>query len=173
MLSAIVAIDNNNGIGKDNDLLYSHKLDMKRFVEKTKGKTVIMGYKTWLSLKKPFLPGRRNVVLFDAEGPDDIPNIFYNALIQVDDIEKLTWATPLHFIENIKTYRDSEEEFIIMGGANVYDRFYPYLDKLYLTIFDRSEEADKFFPKINWARWDIYFSDYPEEDVLFLDMTRK
>lgn len=173
MLSAIVAIDNNNGIGKDNDLLYSHKLDMKRFVEKTKGKTVIMGYKTWLSLKKPFLPGRRNVVLFDAEGPDDIPDIFYNALIQVDDIEKLTWATPLHFIENIRTYRDSEEEFIIMGGANIYDRFYPYLDKLYLTIFDRSEEADKFFPKINWNRWDIYFSDYPEEDVLFLDMTRK
>lgn len=173
MLSAIVAIDNNNGIGKDNDLLYSHKLDMKRFVEKTKGKTVIMGYKTWLSLKRPFLPGRRNVVLFDAEGPDDIPDIFYNALIQVDDIEKLTWATPLHFIENIRAYRDSEEEFIIMGGANVYDRFYPYLDKLYLTIFDRSEEADKFFPKINWNRWDIYFSDYPEEDVLFLDMTRK
>ena len=60
-----------------------------------------------------------------------------------------------------------------MGGANIYDRFYPYLDKLYLTIFDRSEEADKFFPKINWNRWDIYFSDYPEEDVLFLDMTRK
>lgn len=173
MLSAIVAIDNNNGIGKDNDLLYSHKLDMKRFVEKTKGKTVIMGYKTWLSLKKPFLSGRRNVVLFDAEGPDDIPDIFYNALIQVDDIEKLTWATPLHFIENIRAYRDSEEEFIIMGGANIYDRFYPYLDKLYLTIFDRSEEADKFFPKINWNRWDIYFSDYPEEDVLFLDMTRK
>ena len=173
MLSAIVAIDNNNGIGKDNDLLYSHKLDMKRFVEKTKDKTVIMGYKTWLSLKKPFLPGRRNVVLFDAEGPDDIPDIFYNALIQVDDIEKLTWATPLHFIENIRAYRDSEEEFIIMGGANIYDRFYPYLDKLYLTIFDRSEEADKFFPKINWNRWDIYFSDYPEEDVLFLDMTRK
>lgn len=173
MLSAIVAIDNNNGIGKDNDLLYSHKLDMKRFVEKTKGKTVIMGYKTWLSLKKPFLPGRRNVVLFDAEGPDDIPDIFYNALIQVDDIEKLTWATPLHFIENIRAYRDSEEEFIIMGGANIYDRFYPYLDKLYLTIFNRSEEADKFFPKINWNRWDIYFSDYPEEDVLFLDMTRK
>lgn len=173
MLSAIVAIDNNNGIGKNNDLLYSHKLDMKRFVEKTKGKTVIMGYKTWLSLKKPFLPGRRNVVLFDADGPDDIPDIFYNALIQVDDIEKLTWATPLHFIENIRVYRDSEEEFIIMGGANVYDRFYPYLDKLYLTIFDRSEEADKFFPKINWNRWDIYFSDYPEEDVLFLDMTRK
>lgn len=173
MLSAIVAIDNNNGIGKDNDLLYSHKLDMKRFVEKTKGKTVIMGYKTWLSLKKPFLPGRRNVILFDAEGPDDIPDIFYNALIQVDDIEKLTWATPLHFIENIRAYRDSKEEFIIMGGANIYDRFYPYLDKLYLTIFDRSEEADKFFPKINWNRWDIYFSDYPEEDVLFLDMTRK
>ena len=173
MLSAIVAIDNNNGIGNDNDLLYSHKLDMKRFVEKTKGKTVIMGYKTWLSLKKPFLPGRRNVVLLDAEGPDDIPDIFYNTLIQVDDVKKLTWATPLHFIENIRAYRDSEEEFIIMGGANVYDRFYPYLDKLYLTIFDRSEEADKFFPKINWNRWDIYFSDYPEEDVLFLDMTRK
>lgn len=173
MLSAIVAIDNNNGIGKDNDLLYSHKLDMKRFVEKTKGKTVVMGYKTWLSLKKPFLPGRRNVVLLNAEKPDDIPDIFYNALIQVDDIEKLTWSTPLRFIENIKAYRDSEEEFIIIGGANIYDKFYPFLDKLYLTIFNRSEEADRFFPKINWDRWDIYFSDYPEEDVLFLDMTRK
>lgn len=173
MLSAIVAIDNNNGIGKDNDLLYSHKLDMKRFVEKTKGKTVVMGYKTWLSLRKPFLPGRKNVVLFDADGPEDIPDIFYNALVQVDDIEKLAWSTPLHFIENIKTYRDSEEEFIIIGGARIYDIFYPFLDRLYLTIFDRNEEADRFFPKINWKRWDIYFSEQLEEDMLFLDMERK
>ena len=173
MLSAIVAIDNNNGIGKDNDLLYSHKLDMKRFVEKTKGKTVIMGYKTWVSLKKPFLPGRKNVVLLDAEGPEDIPDIFCDALIEVDDIEKLAWSIPLHFIENIKEYRDSEEEFIIIGGANIYDRFYPFLDRLYLTIFDRAEEADKFFPKINWKRWDIYFSEQPEEGMLFLDMERK
>ena len=173
MLSAIVAIDNNNGIGKDNNLLYSHELDMKRFVEKTKGKTVIMGYKTWLSLKKPFLPGRKNVVLFDVEGPENIPDIFYNTLIQVDDIEKLAWSTPLHFIENIKTYRDSEEEFIIIGGARIYDMFYPFLDRLYLTIFDRNEEADRFFPKINWKRWDIYFSEQPEEGMLFLDMKRK
>jgi len=104
MLSAIVAIDNNNGIGKDNDLLYSNKLDMKRFVEKTKGKTVVMGYKTWISLKKPFLSGRKNVVLLNVEGSEDIPDIFYDALVDVDDIEKLAWTTPLRFIENIKDY---------------------------------------------------------------------
>ena len=94
-------------------------------------------------------------------------------MVQVDDIEKLAWSTPLHFIENIKTYRDSEEEFIIIGGARIYDMFYPFLDRLYLTIFDRNEEADRFFPKINWKRWDIYFSEQPEEGMLFLDMERK
>ena len=173
MLSAIVAIDNNNGIGKDNDLLYSHKLDMKRFIEKTKGKTVVMGYKTWVSLKKPFLPNRRNIVLFNAEAPSDIPDDFYKALIEVDDKSILAWATTEDFIGKIREYRESEDEYIVMGGAAIYDKFYPYLDKLYITIFDRSEEADRFFPKINWDRWDINYSDYPEEDVLFLDMTRK
>ena len=62
-LSIIVAIAKNNGIGKDNQLLYWLPNDLKRFKALTTGHTVIMGRKTFDSLPKGALPNRRNIVL--------------------------------------------------------------------------------------------------------------
>ena len=59
----IVAIGENNEIGKDNDLLWRISADMKRFKAITTGNTIVMGRKTFNSLPKGALPNRRNIVL--------------------------------------------------------------------------------------------------------------
>ena len=62
-ISIIVAIDEQNGIGKDNQLLCRLPNDMKRFKQLTTGHTIIMGKKTFDSLPKGALPNRKNIVI--------------------------------------------------------------------------------------------------------------
>ncbi len=68
MISIIVAVSEDWGIGKDNELLWHIPEDLKRFKSLTLGKTVIMGKKTWESLPRKPLPGRKNIVLTDIPG---------------------------------------------------------------------------------------------------------
>ena len=63
MISIIVAINKNNGIGYKNELLYWLPNDLKRFKTLTTGHTIIMGRKTFESLPKGALPNRR-ILLF-------------------------------------------------------------------------------------------------------------
>lgn len=144
MITLIAAIGKNNELGKNNDLIWKIKEDLKFFKDITLNHTVIMGYNTYKSIGKP-LPNRRNVVLTSHEIKDDV--ITYN------NINAL--------IENeIK----SEEVFII-GGYSMYKYFYEFADKMYLTIINGESDADTFFPKINESDWDmnIIFEDNENE----------
>ena len=68
-MKIIVAISENNAIGKAGDLLCHLPNDLKHFKELTTGATVVMGKKTFFSLPRRPLPNRRNIVLTrDAEG---------------------------------------------------------------------------------------------------------
>ena len=62
MLSTIVAIANNNVIGKDNKLIWHLPEDLKRFKQITTGKNIIMGRKTFESLGR-VLPNRKHIIL--------------------------------------------------------------------------------------------------------------
>src|SRR5882724_6449906 len=62
MIIGIVAVDRNGAIGKGGKLPWHYSADMKFFKETTTGNACVMGYKTWLTLKKP-LPNRLNIVL--------------------------------------------------------------------------------------------------------------
>ena len=68
MISIIVAVSENLGIGRNNELLWHISEDLKRFKKLTFGKTVIMGKKTWESLPRRPLQGRKNIVLTDIPG---------------------------------------------------------------------------------------------------------
>ena len=70
MISIIVAVSEDWGIGKDNELLWHISEDLKRFKRLTFGNTVVMGKKTWESLPRRPLPGRKNIVLTD--NPNEI-----------------------------------------------------------------------------------------------------
>src|SRR5437764_13268289 len=63
----IVAVDRDGAIGKRGRLPWHYSADLKFFKEQTTGNACVMGYKTWLTLRKP-LPNRLNVVLTRREG---------------------------------------------------------------------------------------------------------
>lgn len=134
IISAIVAIDLHNGIGKDGKLLFRLPSDMRWFRRNTLGKPVIMGRKTFESLGK-FLDQRRNIVvsrnpLFVAEGCEVVTSAM-DALIRV-----------LNF-----------PEAMIIGGESIYREFLPAIKKLYLTLVYAELEADAFFPRIDFTKW--------------------
>jgi dihydrofolate reductase len=131
----IVAIANNNAIGKDNKLLCHLPGDLKHFKEITSGHTVIMGRNTFFSLPKGALPNRRNIVL----SPDD---------------EQFPGCETAHSIDEALVKCSNEEKVFFIGGAMIYHQTYPLVDKMYLTMVHADFEADTFFPEIDYNLWD-------------------
>lgn len=135
-ISIIVALGENNEIGKDNKLLWDLSDDLKRFKALTTGHKVIMGRNTFLSLPKGALPNRTNIVISDVPG------------------EQFESCTMVNSIEEALTICDKNEEAFIIGGGMVYKQFLPHATKLYLTRIDGNYEADTFFPNINYDEWE-------------------
>lgn len=80
MLTVILAIARDGAIGHNGDLLWHLKADLRHFKELTMGHPVIMGRKTWESLPKGALPGRRNMVItrngaYQAPGAEIFPSL--------------------------------------------------------------------------------------------------
>lgn len=133
ILSIIVVVDENRGIGKDNKLLVSLPMDLKRFKKLTMGHTIIMGRKTFesiLSYAKGPLPGRTNIVV-----TSDL-NLKHEGFIFVDSLN--------YAIEKAKEIE--KKEIFIIGGASIYDQAIDLADRLYLTLVKSSFNADTFFP---------------------------
>lgn len=137
MISIIVAISDDYGIGKNNDLLWHIPEDLKRFKRITTGKTVIMGKKTWESLPKRPLPNRRNIVITDVAG------------------ETFPGGEPAYSINEAVSKCSREEEAFIIGGGSVYRQFMPLADRLYITHVHRNAPADIFFPAIEPDQWSV------------------
>ena len=136
-ISIIVAVAENNAIGKDNKLLWHISGDLKRFKQLTGGNTVVMGKKTFESLPSRPLPNRTNIVITDIPG------------------EKIEECIMAYSIEDaISKFDDGKENFII-GGGSVYRQFLPVADKLYLTKVHKCFDADCFFPEINLNEWKL------------------
>lgn len=133
-LSIIVAIASNGGIGKNNELLWHLKADLKHFKAITTGHTILMGRKTFESIGRP-LPNRRNIVISSQ-------NAF-----AIDGVEVF------HSLEEALEAVKSEEEVFIIGGGEIYRQTMPLASKLYLTVVEREYEADTFFPEIDYSQW--------------------
>lgn len=148
MISMIVTVDRDWGIGRENDMLAHIQPDLKYFRETTTGHPVIMGYNTYLSLPEQSrpLPNRENIILtsrdLDIEGVQTVHSL--------DDMLKL-----------IKE-KYSDQEVFIIGGASVYEQMLPYADKLYLThIFRKFDDVEAYFPLIGdeWRLDDLILSE--------------
>ena len=147
MISIIVAIAENNAIGKNNDLLWHIPEDMKRFKRLTTGHTIVMGKRTWESLPNRPLPNRRSIVITDVPG------------------EKIEGCEMAYSIEQAMMLCDPGEASFIIGGASVYRQFLPLAERLYLTRVHRSFEGDVFFPEIRYDQWkEISREDFPPDE---------
>lgn len=116
-VNMIVAAGKDGAIGKEGDLIWHISADLRRFKALTTGHPVIMGRKTWDSLPKKPLPGRQNIVVtrnpeFRAEGCVAV-------------------SSPTEALE----LTDGKSPFI-MGGAEIYNAFMPYVTRIYLTEID-------------------------------------
>lgn len=143
-LSLIVAYDRKRAIGYKNKLLYNNKDDMKRFVNYTKNKTIIMGYNTWLSLPNKPLKGRKHIIL-------------------TRDMKKAVYSThtnsPVTFFNNPDLLlnhilKNHSKEFVIIGGEQIYSLFMDYCSEMKVTEFlSKSNKADTYFPLHNPYQW--------------------
>ena len=148
MISMIVTVDRDWGIGRENEMLAHIQPDLKYFRETTTGHPVVMGHKTYLSLpeKSRPLPNRENIILTTQDL--DIENVQI-----VHDLDEL-------FALIKEKYSDTE--VFIIGGASVYKQLLPYADKLYLThIFRKFDGVEAYFPLIGdeWRLDDLLLSE--------------
>lgn len=146
-LSAIVAVDENGAIGKNGDLLCYLPADLKHFKNITMGYTIIMGRRTWESLPKGALPGRKNVVItrnndFIAPG-----------------------AEVYHSLEEALLATEQDERRFIIGGGMLYNEAFAITDTLYLTRIHASfPDADTFFPSFEPSQWQEISREYHDAD---------
>jgi len=134
IISIIVAVDENNGIGKNNDLLWHMPADLKHFKDTTAGHTVIMGRKTFDSVGKP-LPKRRNIIITRQTGLD------------------ISGAEVVGDLSSAIALCDENEEVFIVGGAEIYKMAMDITDKIYLTVIKGVFGADTFFPPVDPDTW--------------------
>lgn len=147
MISIIVALARNRAIGLNGNLIWHLSADLKYFKRVTTGHTVIMGYKTFLSLPNhKALPNRRNIII--SSHLEQAPEGFELA----------------HSIQEAVNMVHDEEETFVIGGGSIYEQFLPKADRLYLTRIDKEFEADTYFPYIDFDEWNLIDVNVVDED---------
>lgn len=140
----IVAVTENDAIGRNGELLFHFKEDLKNFKKFTSGNIVLMGRKTYESIGKP-LPNRVNVVLTRNTSNDDTNNVIY----------KKTLEEALQYAKNISNGRD----LYIIGGGQLYKEALEkdIAEEVILTrIKTKIDNADTFFPKLDYTnKWSV------------------
>ena len=136
----IASIGENNELGREGDLCWHIREDLKHFKSLTMGSPVIMGRKTWESLPKKPLPGRLNIVVTSGKlKPEEVKaGVFaVRTLPDAVRVAEKVGMTPY-----------------IIGGASVYAEAMPEADRLEITrIYAADPEADVFFPEIKETEW--------------------
>ena len=118
-------------LGKNNNLIWHLKEDLKFFKEVTTNHIIVMGYNTFKSLPC-LLPNRTHIVLTHQK------------------IEQKTVTVFNKFSDLYKFLNKLDKEIFIIGGASLYSQFLPYANEIYLTEIDAEEiEADVYFPKFD------------------------
>ena len=138
MLSQVVAVGENNVIGKDNKLLWHLPNDLKFFKNITWAMPVIMGRKTYESMGRP-LPGRTNIVI--------TRNKDWQA-------ERILTAASLDEAVEQAAGLDAREAYII-GGGQIYEQAMPFTDRIYLTLVHTSPEGDTYYPGIDKSSYQM------------------
>ena len=137
IISMIVAYGKNWEIGLNNQMLWHISEDFKNFKTITSGHHILMGRKTFESIGKP-LPNRTSLVLSNSGFEHEGVHTF-------NDVHKA-----FNFARE-----SAEEELFIIGGANIYESLFPYVDKMYLSEVDFKGDADAFLKPIDFSTWDL------------------
>jgi dihydrofolate reductase len=141
-LSLIVAVSENNVIGRDGDLPWHLSADLKRFKRLTRGHHIVMGRKTFESIGR-MLPGRITVV------------VTRNAEYQAPG------AIVAGSLDDALRRISGDSDVFIVGGAELYRNTLDQAARIYLTAVHADVDGDTCFPEVDWSRWSLL------EDVRF------
>ncbi|MDE7468316.1 MAG: dihydrofolate reductase [Muribaculaceae bacterium] len=145
-IEIIVAAGRDGAIGSRGDLAFHIREDLRRFKALTMGYPIVMGRKTWESLPKGALPGRRNIVI--TTNPD------YHA----------EGAEVVHSLSEALILCAQAEKIFIIGGGQIYAQAMPIAHRLHLTRIDAATpDADTYFPTID-EHWLLTDSQAPATD---------
>lgn len=146
----IAAVAADRAIGRGGDLAFHITADLRRFKALTTGHTVIMGRKTFESLPKGALPGRRNIVV--TRDPS-------RSFLGADTATSIDAALDL-------ARAAGETEAFILGGAQIYAQALPVADRLEITAIEAdAPDADAYFPEISPALWLLSEQSAPMTDA--------
>ena len=139
-IALVVAMGQNRAIGRDGDLPWRLRSDMKFFRKVTMGKPVIMGRRTFESLPR-VLDGRLNIVL--TRDPDfSVPGVVAVASLDAAIKEAQAWAA-----------REGSGEIAVIGGEGIFGAIMPQADRIYLTEVHTAPDADTWFPELEAGAW--------------------
>lgn len=158
-LQAVAAMTRGRVIGKDNGLPWPHiKADMQHFVKLTRGKTIVLGYNTYLSLGEG-LPNRRNLVIVNPlRGQPELINA--EAVLPLPDQREAEMVRRMgHWYDGPRWPVGADEEVFLIGGAATYERYLPLCEVLHLTVVHAHLEGDAFFPALG-DTWQLQTSRY-------------
>lgn len=148
-ISLIVAMDEDNAIGRQGSLPWRLSSDLQRFKGLTMGHHLLMGRRTWESIGRP-LPGRTNVVITRQSD--------YSA----------PGCQVVHSLEaGLDLARQAREtETFVIGGAELYQAALPHANRIYLTrVRARVADVDVHFPDIDLSGWQlVQENDLPADE---------
>ena len=134
MLSIIVALSENNVVGRENKLPWKLSADLKRLKALTMGHHIIMGRKTWESLGRP-LPGRINVVITSDKNYMAEGGVVVHSLVEALEMSS------------------GDNEVFIFGGGKIFKDSLHLVDKIYMTRVHAAIDGDTFFPELRMSEW--------------------
>lgn len=142
MISMIWAQDHQSGIGIDNKLAWDIKDEMNHFRAATRGKTVVMGQKTFESIGKP-LVNRTNIVLTD------------NPNFKADGVTIFTNVNQL-----MNEFKD--QHIFIIGGKSIYELFNQYADEMIVSKIKKDYHCNRFM-HIDFSDFNLIKTEPHEE----------
>jgi len=139
--AAVVAHDKNRLIGGDNKLLWHLPEDLKNFKKLTLNSTVVMGRKTFESIGKP-LPKRLNVILTK------------------DKDFKVENCLVLNRVEDVVRNFAEEPQVFVIGGGEIYKQFFPFIQRIYVSLVDGEYKGDTYFPEYGLEQgWKCFYDE--------------
>jgi len=136
-VAIIVAMTKDNVIGAGNDIPWYCPADLQYFKRTTLGSPVLMGRKTYQSLKIKPLPGRKNII------------VTRNPELVCEGCEVVT------SLESGLQLASDEENLFVIGGADIYKQSMSIAEQLYITYVDVKVEGDRFFPQVDLSEWNL------------------
>jgi len=164
IISLIAAMGRNRVIGDKGKLPWRMPADLKYYKSKIKGKTVIMGRKTFESMGNKPLPNRANIIITrDQNYKVEDAIVVHSAEEAIKEAEKIS----------------PDQESMVIGGSEIYKEFLPRANRIYLTIIDGEFEGDAFFPECGITEWkEVSYEEHERDkdnpyDYRFVVLERK